>query len=195
VNPTVDIHQADANSRLLVEASALHVTCLPETLTSQRGRKTVEALYRHLLRRGHTAHFATVGNELVGGLIVKRHACSQSSLFLTMYRPWSWFNALHLLGVRKVLVQLLELFKLQHKARQLEPHDYIIALYVADSSRRIGVASKLLQHAITDAKVRDVGLSVDTMLTNSAARNLYELLGFVESHRTKMSAQFTLFLG
>ena len=192
MDSSFDIYQGNTHSHSLVEASALHVNCMPETLTSLRGRKTVEGLYRHLLRRGHAAHFATVDNGLVGGLIVKRHACSHSSLLMTMYRPWSWISALRLLGVRNILVQLLELFKLQNEARQLKPHDYIVALYVADSSRRIGIASELLQQAITDAKVRGVGLSVDTTLTNNSARNLYESLGFVESHQTKISVQFTL---
>jgi ribosomal protein S18 acetylase RimI-like enzyme len=189
---TFTIKQADTHSPHFGEAAALHVICLPETLTSQRGDKTVAGLYRYLLRQGHTAHFATVGDGLVGGLIVMRHACRQSNIFMTFYRPWDWIRAFRFLGVRKVFVQILELAELQRSARQLAPYDYIVALYVAGSSRRIGVASNMLQHAITDAKVRGVGLVVDTTLLNSPARNLYLSLGFVESHRTKLSAQFTL---
>ena len=192
---TFDVKQADAHSTRLGEAAALHIICLPETLTSQRGNKTVEGLYRHLLRQGHTVHFATVGDGLVGGLIVMRHACRQSNMFMTMYRPWTWIRAFRFLGVRKVFVQILELTELRRAARQLAPHDYIIALCVASSSRRIGVASNMLQHAITNAKVRGVGLAVDTTLLNNSARNQYMSIGFVESHRTKLSVQYTLGLG
>jgi hypothetical protein len=54
------------------EEAALRIICLPETLTSQRQNKTIESLFWHPLRGGHTTHFATVGGGLVGGLIVIR---------------------------------------------------------------------------------------------------------------------------
>ena len=111
---------------------------------------------------------------------------------MAAYRPWSWIIALRRLGVRNAFTQLLDLSVLQRASQQLAPHDYIVALYVAGSSRRVGVASKLVQQAISDAKIRGVGLAVDTTLTNDSAKNFYKSLGFVESIQTKFSVQFIL---
>jgi len=195
VSLSFDIQKGDSSSPCLGEAAALHVICLPGTLTSQRGSKTTAGLYRHLLLQGHAAHIAISSNRVVGGLIVMRHGCRKSNIFIAMYRPWSWIIALHSLGVRNAFTQLQDLSILHRASQQLAPHDYIVALYVADSSRRIGVASKLVQQAISDAKIRGVGLAVDTTLANDSARNLYKSLGFAESHQTKYSVQFTLEIG
>lgn len=191
-----NIQQAEADSPHLSRAAALHVKCLPGTLTSQRGAKTTAGLYRHLVRQGHAAHLALVKNDLTsgnlaGGLIVMRHGCKQSALFFIAYRPWSWLIALRALGLRKAFAQSQDLAKLQSAAKQLGPHDYIIAVYVAESSRRLGVARQLIEHAIADANLRGVGIAVDTTLSNDSAKNLYQSLGFKESYRTDVSVQFT----
>ena len=112
-----------------------------------------------------------------------------------LYRPWSWFNTLRVFEIRNTFQLLQDLYSLQRATRQLTPHDYIAALYVDDSARRLGIASRLIQCAITDTRVRSVGLAVDTALTNESAKSLYISLGFVESRRTKISAQFTLGMG
>ena len=187
--------QADIHSPYLAEAAKLHVNCIPSTLTSHRGKKTTEGLYRLLLHLGHTGHFAMDGNNLVGGLFVMRHARRRANFSITMYRPWSWSIALRKLGVHNVFAQLLDQVILQRAARRRDPHDYIIALYVSDSSRRLGVARNLLQIAIADATARGVGLVVDTALMNDSAKNLYESLGFVQSKQTRLSVQLTLGLG
>ena len=160
-----------------------------------RGYKTTQGLYRHLLRHGHTIHLATTENRVVGALIIFRHSCRKSHLFLMLYRPWSWFNTLRVFEIRNTFQLLQDLYSLQRATRQLTPHDYIAALYVDDSARRLGIASRLIQCAITDTRVRSVGLAVDTALTNESAKSLYISLGFVESRRTKISAQFTLGMG
>ena len=191
----IDIRQLDIRSHFLSEAAALHVACLPSTLTSKRGCITTQGLYRHLLRHGHTIHLATIENRVVGALVIFRHSCRKSQLFLMLYRPWSWFNTLRIFEIRNTFQLLQDLYSLQRASRQLTPHDYIAALYVGNSARRLGIASQLIQHAITDTKARSVGIAVDTALTNESAKRLYISLGFVESRRTKISAQFTLGLG
>jgi ribosomal protein S18 acetylase RimI-like enzyme len=198
VNSSFNILQAKADSPHLSSAAELHVKCLPGTLTSQRGAKTTAGIYRYLVRHGHAAYLArdnSASNELAGGLIVMRHACKQSKLFLVAYRPWSWLITLRALGIRKALAQSQELARLQNAAKQLGPHDYIAAVYVAESSRRLGLARQLIEYAIADAKLRDVGIAVDTTLTNESAKNLYQSLGFAEFYRTNVSVQFTLGLG
>ena len=121
-----------------------------------------------------------------------RHACAQSRIFLVAYRPWSWLVALRSLGIRKAFAQSQDLTRLQNAAKQLEPHDYIVAVYVAESFRRLGVARQLIEHAAADARSRGIGIAVDTTLTNESAKNLYQSLGFKESYRTNVSVQFTL---
>jgi GNAT superfamily N-acetyltransferase len=191
----IEIRQLDVHSRFLSEAAALHIACLPRTLTSKRGCKTTQGLYRYLIQHGHIIHLAMKEDRVVGGLVVIRHSCQKSNLFLTMYRPWSWFSTLRIFDIRNTFQQLLDLYSIQRASRQLIPHDYIAALYVADSARRLGIASLLVECAIADTKVRSVGLAVDTALSNESAKSLYKSLSFVESHRTKISAQFTLGLG
>jgi ribosomal protein S18 acetylase RimI-like enzyme len=200
VNSSFNILQAEADSPHLSGAAELHVTCLPGTLTSQRGAKTTAGLYRYLVGQGHAAHLAlardkSASENLAGGLIVMRHGCAQSRIFLVAYRPWSWLITLRALGIRKALAQSQELARLQNAAKQLGPHDYIAAVYVAESSRRLGLARQLIEYAIADAKLRDVGIAVDTTLTNESAKNLYQSLGFAEFYRTNVSVQFTLGLG
>ena len=195
MSSSFDFQQAEADSPHLSRAAALHVTCLPGTLTSQRGAKTTAGLYRHLVRQGHAAHLALAGDKLTsdnlaGGLIVMRHACARSRIFLIAYRPWSWLVALRSLGIRKAFAQLQDLTRLQNAAKQLGPHDYIVALYVAESFRRLGVARQLIENALTDANLRGVGIAVDTTLTSDSAKNLYQSLGFKESYRTNMSVVF-----
>ena len=124
-----------------------------------------------------------------------RHACAQSRIFLVAYRPWSWLVALRSLGIRKAFAQSRDLARLQNAAKQLGPHDYIVAVYVAESFRRLGVARQLIELAIANAKLRGVGIAVDTTLTNDSAKNLYQSLGFKESYRTNVSVQFTWGLG
>ena len=197
MSSSFDFQQAEADSPHLSSAAALHVTCLPGTLTSQRGAKTTAGLYRHLVRQGHAAHLAlardkSASDNLAGGLIVMRHACAQSRIFLVAYRPWSWLVALRSLGIRKAFAQSQDLTRLQNAAKQLEPHDYIVAVYVAESFRRLGVARQLIEHAMANAKLRGVGIAVDTTVTNESAKNLYQSLGFIESYRTDISVQFTL---
>lgn len=191
MSSSFDIQLAEADSPHLSGAAALHVKCLPGTLTSQRGTKTTAGLYRYLVRQGHAAHLALMGDELAGGLIVMRQACTQSKIFLVAYRPWSWLVALRALGLRRAFAQSRDLARLQNAANRLGPHDYIVAVYVAESLRRLGVARQLIEHAIADAKLQDVGITVDTTLTNESAINLYQSLGFKESYRTNDSVQFT----
>ena len=194
MSSSFNILQAEAASPHLSGAAELHVKCLPGTLTSQRGAKTTAGIYRYLVRHGHAAYLArdnSASNELAGGLIVMRHACKQSKLFLVAYRPWSWLIALRSLGIRKAFAQSRDLARLQNAAKQLGPYDYIVAVYVAESFRRLGVARQLIEHAIANAKLRGVGIAVDTTLTNDSAKNLYQSLGFKESYRTDVSVQFT----
>jgi ribosomal protein S18 acetylase RimI-like enzyme len=197
VSSSFKILQAKADSPHLSGAAELHVKYLPGTLTSQRGAKTTAGMYRYLVRQGHAAYLAlardnSASNELAGGLIVMRHACKQSKLFLVAYRPWSWLITLRALGIRKAFTQSQDLARLQNAAKQLGPHDYIAAVYVAESSRRLGLARQLIEYAIAEATSRGVGIAVDTTLTNESAKNLYQSLGFAEFYRTNVSVQFTL---
>jgi len=181
------IEQATANSKLLVDAARLHAQCLTSTLTSLRGANTIAGLYRYLVTHGHNVSLAIRNEQIVGGIVTLREKKRHSAMFMLSYRPWSWLSVLRKLGLRNLTRQLQDLFALQQRARELPRHDYILALYVAESMRHSGIARRLLKIVQDDARARGVGLVVDTLLDNSAARRLYATSSFSEHGETDLS--------
>lgn len=191
MSQVVQLGLASPKSPQLTQLAMLHRKCLPNTLTSSRGSATIAGLYDYLLKHHHKIHIAMVGGDAVAGLVVLRSGLPVSALSVLTHRPWSWSSSLIRLGPRSVMFHILELVRLRRSSRQLPPHDYITALYVADSARRSGVASELVAIAQQDATRNGHGLAVDTAIENEAAFRFYQSVGFVEKCRTKRSIMFT----
>jgi ribosomal protein S18 acetylase RimI-like enzyme len=186
------IEQARRDSPHLVAAATLHTLCLPGTITSKRGATTIAGIYTKLVGNGHTIHLAINQDRVVGGIVVMRFSQHASRLFMLFYRPWSWWSALRSLGVSNFTRQILDIAKLQQFSKTLPPHNYIVAVYVDESSRGAGLGQRLVQCAMDAAQAEGVGLAVDTYRNNEIAQRLYQQLGFSEYKQTKLSTLFTL---
>jgi len=181
------IQRVTHESGLIPQLVDLHWRCLPSTLTSNRGAGTVEGLYRSLLRRNHVAFAAVQGDEVIGGVVVSKSGVPVPTTYLLLHQPWSWVLALSRLGVSSFVQQIADLLSLRSSTSRLGPHDYIIALYVSEKSRRTGVATELLRECIAAAASSRVALGVDTTINNDSALHLYRSNGFVEKARTRIS--------
>lgn len=96
------------------------------------------------------------------------------------------------LGPTSFIRQLVDVITLQRSADSFEPHDYIIAVYVDENYRGLGIGRDLVRSAIESSQIRHVGLMVDTNSDNSAAQGLYRQLGFRDCRQTKLSTMFIL---
>ena len=186
------IELLDKNSSHVVAAAKLHKRCLPTTITSQRGSMAIAGIYRKLLQRGHSISVAVSGEHVVGGIVVLRASRPSSRWFILLYRPWSWWLAMYRLGLTSFIRQLVDVISLQRSTDSLEPHDYIVALYVDESVRGLGIGRNLVGSVVESSRMRHVGLMVDTNSDNSVALNLYRELGFQVCKQTKLSTMFTL---
>lgn len=184
------IERVATDSPLIDAAARLHVACLPGTLTSARGAPVVAAIYRRLVREGHSLYLAVDGDSVIGGVMVMLDGRARATPFTAGYRPRSWLSVVRKLGVRASLLQVGDLVQVMRRAGRLAPHDYIVALYVDERVRRLGVARSLLAGAAADSSGRGVGLGVDTLQDNDAARRLYESQGFREDAATSRSRIF-----
>lgn len=185
------VERVESSSHLVDAAAELHVECLRDTLTSNRGVATVAGIYRRLLREGHALHLALDGEIVIGGVMVMLHGRRRASLFAAAHRPWSWLVVLARLGVRESLAQLADVVRVMRRTRALPPHDYIVAVYVDERARRLGVARGLLAAVSADSMRREVGVGVDTLQNNDAARRLYLSIGFREDAATSRSQMFS----
>jgi ribosomal protein S18 acetylase RimI-like enzyme len=185
------IKQVESSSPFIDRAAALHVECLGDTLTSTRGAPTVAGIYRRLLCEGHALHLALDGETVIGGVMVMLHGIRRANLFAATYRPWSWLAALARLGVRETLSQLVDVAGVMRHTWALPPHDYIVAVYVDERARRLGVARSLIAAVSADSTRRGVGVAVDTLRGNDAARRLYVSIGFREHASTTRSQMFS----
>lgn len=165
---------------------------MPDTLTSRRGIKTIAGIYRHLVREGHSIYVATSHQRVVGGVVVVEQQKKSLAFFSLVYRPTSWIATARGLGASDFSRQLLDLVAVKRRTRNLSAHHYIVAVYVDPTSRRSGVARHLLTHAIARARERRVTLTVDTLLANTPAQQLYLDLGFISYAKTALSVIFTL---
>ena len=192
-----DIHlnRVPAGSSHVAHAALLHTSCMPETITSQRGAATLAGIYERLLRNGHSIYVATRHGSVIGGIVILEHHRNRATLFTIIHRPWSWMIAIRRLGIAAFSKQLLDLLAVQRATRGLPAHNYIVAVYVDPETRRAGVARQLLGRAVDDARSRGVALAVDTLQSNSSAQHLYLNLGFAERQRTKKSVVFTVGVG
>ena len=153
--------------------------------------KTVEGLYRHLLSLNHDIYAAVQGADVIGGVVVTKAGAPAGTSSLLLHRPLSWILALRRLGPMKFFQQLADLVSLRIRTRHLPPHDYIIALYVSEQSRRLGIATELLRQCAGAAASSHVTLGVDTAIDNLNALSLYRSTGFVEQSRTQISVLLT----
>jgi len=176
----------------LQQAAITHARSLSGTLTSARGAETVFALYRHLVAHRHAIYVVLKGEYVVGGLVTLRYGERYSPLTLLLSHPMSWLLAVRRLGPAEFFGQIWDMVKVQRLRARLEDYDYILALYVDEEFRRLGLARQLLSRAITDARDRRRGLAVDTLLDNQPARRLYDACGFVEQGRTSRSLILSL---
>jgi len=192
MNPTLRFECVESDSPLIDEAARLHVESLTGTLTSSRGAPVVAGIYRRLVREGHSLYLAVDGDSVVGGLMVMLHDKSRVTAFTIAHRPWSWLTTLGKLGLRESLQQVRDLIQVMREIPKTAPHDYIVALYVDSHFRRTGVASGLISRVIDDSVKRGVGLGVDTLQLNEAARRFYGSHGFREWATTSRSQVFTL---
>jgi ribosomal protein S18 acetylase RimI-like enzyme len=186
------IELLDKSSPYVVTAAKLHTRCLPNTITSQRGSATLIGIYRKLLHQDHSITVAVSDEKVVGGTVVLRASRPSSRWFILLYRPWSWWLAMYRLGLTSFFRQLVDVITLQRSADSLQPHDYIIAVYVDEDFRGLGIGRDLVESAIENSRMRHVGLMVDTNSDNSVALSLYRQLGFQVCRQTKLSTMFTL---
>jgi len=190
MNTGFRIERVDERSSLIDDAARLHIACLPRTLTSRRGASALAGIYRRLLREGHSLYVALEEDSLLGGLMVMVHGNSRATLLTISHRPRSWVSVLERLGVLETLQQLRDLASIMHHRGRLVPHDYILALYVDERARRLGVARSLLARAVEDSSLRGVKVGVDTLKDNYSARQLYLTFGFHEVFSTSRSKIF-----
>jgi ribosomal protein S18 acetylase RimI-like enzyme len=186
------IELLDKSSSQVVTAAKLHRRCLPNTITSQRGSATLIGIYRKLLHQDHSITVAVNDEKVVGGIVVLRASRPSSRWFILLYRPSSWWLAMYRLGLTSFFRQLVDVITLQRSADSLQPHDYIIAVYVDEDFRGLGIGRDLVESAIENSRMRHVGLMVDTNSDNSVALSLYRQLGFRVCRQTKLSTMFTL---
>ena len=186
------IELLDKNSSHVAAAANLHTRCLSSTITSQRGSATLVGIYRRLLERDHSIAVAVNGGQVVGGIVVLRASRPRSRWFILLYRPWSWWLAMYRLGLPSFFRQLVDVVTIQRSAVSIQPHDYIIAVYVDEDFRGLGIGRDLVRSAIENSQMRHVGLMVDTNSDNSVALSLYRQLGFRVCRQTKLSTMFTL---
>lgn len=184
--------QVNADSPFIGAAARLHSQCLPYTISSKRGAKTLEGIYRNLAKQGHLIYLAIANEQVVGGIVVTHHEKNLARPFTVLYRPYSWLTAISGLGIVSFTQQVFDLLHLQRLSRKFTPHDYIVAVYVAESARRTGLGKALVRHAVTHAQVRDVAVVVDTHRDNHSAIHLYSSLGFIAQRKTALSTLFTL---
>lgn len=191
MSDTFRLQHLSLESDFVPRLAALHVQCLPHTLTANRGVRTVEGLYRHLLSLNHDIYAAVRGADVIGGVVVTKAGVPAGSRFLLLHRPSSWILALRHLGPTKFFQQLADLIALRIRISHWPPHDYIIAIYVSEQSRRLGVATELLRLCTAAADSSHVTLGVDTAIDNVNALRLYRSSGFIEQSRTKTSLLLT----
>lgn len=189
------IERARRNSPHLVAAATLHTLCLPGTITSKRGAGAVAGIYAKLLDDEHSIQLAISQDRVVGGIVVTRSSQHISQRFILLHRPLSWWSALRSLGIASFGLQILDIAQLQRLSKALPPHDYIVAVYVDESFRGIGLGRQLVQRAIDAAGADHVGLAVDTYRTNQIAQQLYRQLEFSEYKQTRLSTLLTLTQG
>jgi ribosomal protein S18 acetylase RimI-like enzyme len=173
------------------ECVRLHIAALPQTLSSQRGDRALDGIYRRLIRQNHAVYAASVDGHIAGGLVMIKHGVPSRPLALILYRPWSWLRAVRRLGLRDLFGQFVDLISVRLVTRRLSTHDYILAMYVSEDVRRMGIARLLVDAARADAAKRGVALAVDTTLTNSIAQAFYSGQGFQAFKRTARSVVFT----
>jgi len=186
------IELLDKNSSHVAAAANLHTRCLSSTITSQRGSATLVGIYRRLLERDHSIAVAVNGGQVVGGIVVLRASRPRSRWFILLYRPWSWWLAMYRLGLTSFFRQLIDVVTIQRSAVSIQPHDYIIAVYVDEGFRGLGIGRDLVGSVLESSRMRHVGIMVDTSTDNTVALNLYRQLGFRICRQTKLSTMLTL---
>ena len=179
------------SGQILSSISILHCESMPQTVTSMRGIKATEGLYRRLIRTGGIVFCSVNDEEIIGVISFTMNYSRLASLSSFAIKPFSWIGVVRKLGLFDVLVRLFDSKKLMHNFKTLgQRFFYISTLFVSESNRGTGIGSELLSAAKEVALSSGVPLFVDTELDNIRARIFYVDNNFIEVGRTKKSILF-----
>ena len=190
----IEILNKDSYSDLILKSIAiLHCESMPHTVTSMRGIKATEGLYRRLIRTGGNIYYVIKNEKIVGVVsftIAYQRLASLSSLVI---EPFSWLQVIWKL----VLFELLgRVFDSKNLLQHVNAFDmrflYISTLFISELDRGNGIGSELLLAAKKVAFSSGIPLFVDTEIDNVRARKFYVGNNFIEVGRTKRSIIFRL---
>ena len=181
------------SDQILMSIGALHCESMPQTITSMRGIKATEGLYRRLIRTGGIVFCSVNDREIIGVISFTINYSRLASLSSFAIKPFSWIRVVRKLGLLNVLVRLFDSKKLMQNLNTHDQHFfYILTLFVSESNRGAGIGAGLLSAAKEVASSKGFPLFVDTELDNVLARKFYVDNNFVEVSRTKRSILFRL---
>ena len=181
------------SDQILMSIGALHCESMPQTITSMRGIKATEGLYRRLIRTGGIVFCSVNDREIIGVISFTINYSRLASLSSFAIEPFSWIGVVRKIGLFDVLVRLFDSKKLMQKLNTYgQQFFYISTLFVGESNRGTGIGADLLSAAKEVALSNGVPLFVDTELDNIRARKFYVDNNFIEVGRTKRSILFRL---
>ena len=181
------------SDRILKSIAVLHCESMPRTVTSMRGIKATEGLYRRLIRTGGIVFCSVNDREIIGVISFTINYSRLASLSSFAIEPFSWIGVVRKIGLFDVLVRLFDSKKLMQKLNTYgQQFFYISTLFVGESNRGTGIGADLLSAAKEVALSNGVPLFVDTELDNIRARKFYVDNNFIEVGRTKRSILFRL---
>ena len=181
------------SNQILKSIGVLHCESMPQTVTSMRGIKATEGLYRRLIRTGGIVFCSVNDKEIIGVISFTINYYRLASLSSFAIKPFSWIGVVQKLGLFDVLVRLFDSKKLMRNLNQYDQRFfYISTLFVSESNRGAGIGAELLSAAKEVALSNGVPLFVDTELSNVRARKFYVDNNFIEVGKTKRSILFRL---
>ena len=121
-------------------------------------------------------HVATIDNDIAGIIIVLPPQHPREDDFVTML-PWTALFRLAVTGIA-----LAPLLRNKDKTTP-----YIQNICVAERFQRQGIGQQLITYATQDAHTHGYqSIALDVSLDNPRAQKLYERLGFVVTHTTRL---------
>ena len=177
-----EIHELEPT--VLAEIVAMHMECMPDTLTSRRGNKAVSGLYKRLLITGGEIVVLVHQGSAIGVLALSKNHRKLASVRSVTQNFTSWFKVIFQLGPVETLFRILDTVMISRiVADKAESSIYISTLFVRTDKRTLGVASFLIDYAKRAATEMNCFLLVDTLLKNEPAQLLYK------KHRFSMYAE------
>jgi len=181
------------SDQILKSIGVRHCESMPQTVTSMRGIKAAEGLYRRLIRTGGIVFCSVNDKEIIGVISFTINYSRLASLSSFAIKPFSWIGVVRKLGLFDVLVRLFDSKKLmQNLNTDVQHFFYISTLFVSESNRGTGIGAELLSAAKKVALSNGFPMFVDTELDNVRARKFYVDNNFIEVGRTKRSILFRL---